>query len=249
MATRRRAADVEDMRRLGIASAFLGLLLLGWPGPATAATFIAPDEARVYQMVNATRAERSLGPLVRSAALDRVARGQSARMVNEQKLFHNPDLALDLSGAGLRWLWSGENVGVGPDVAAIHEAFVASIHHYENIIRSNYDHIGVGVASNPAGGVYVTHVFAQLRASAAPPPPPVPLVATPIPPTPQPPTPPPARPAPTPGPTPAAPAPIVIEGGVVAPGPVFDVVDAEEDESHPAGLFGLGGILRRLLGL
>src|SRR5688572_30621455 len=109
------------MRRFSISWILLGLLLAAWPAPAKAATFIAPDEARVYQLVNATRAERGLRPLVRSAALDRVARGQSARMVNEQKLFHNPDLALDLSGVGLEWLWTGENVGVGPDVVTIHE--------------------------------------------------------------------------------------------------------------------------------
>jgi len=216
------------MRRLGIASVALCLLLLGWPGPATAATFIAPDEALVYQIVNATRAEHGLGPLSRSGSLDQVARGQSVRMVERQDLFHNPNLGLDLTSVGLDWLWSGENVGVGPDVVAIHEAFVASPHHYENIVRPNYDHIGVGVVSSPAGGVYVTQVFAQLEA--APPaassrpepaatPSAQPNLATG--------TPPPSLPPSAPLPAPPVLDIVAIEGGVLAPTPLFEPVRTE----------------------
>jgi hypothetical protein len=100
---------------------------------------------------------------------------------------------------------------------AIHKAFVASLHHYENIVKPDFDHIGVGVVSNPAGGVYVTHVFAQLRATSAARPEPVaiPTAAQTISPPPRP------EPVATPVPTPPPHAPIAVEGGVIVPGPDF----------------------------
>jgi len=231
------------MRALG---GLVAIVLVFLPAQASAQTFLPSDEERVHHMVDATRAEHGLGPLTRSGALDRVARAQSSRMVDRQELFHNPNLAAELTDVGVEWLWSGENVGVGPYVVAIHDAFVASLHHYENIVRSNYDHIGVGVVSNPAGGVYVTHVFAQLEEASAPPArSTVPLLSPPSPPSPSA-APPPLPPiaAPTPTPTAAPPAPIAVEGGIVAPGPPIQI-----DEPPDSGVFAsLGRLFRWVSG-
>jgi hypothetical protein len=188
-------------------------------------------------MVNATRAARGLPALTSVGGLVRVARDQSARMVDAQRLFHNPNLGSDLTAVGLDWHWSGENVGVGPDVNAIEQAFLASPHHLENIVRANYDSIGVGVAADPDGYVYVTQVFADLsgaRPRLPSPPPPVPQRAVPPPPAV------PATPRPTPAPTPRRPDPIVIEGGVVWRGP--PTVD-------PRAVDALLGLLGRTSGL
>lgn len=187
--------------------------------PSSAVGFVPSDETRVHQMVNGTRSSKGLPPLARSAGLDEVARAQSVRMVEEQDLFHNPKLGLDLTKIGLDWRWSGENVGVGPTVDAIEEAFLGSSAHYDNIVRSNYDHLGVGVVPDPDGGVWVTQVFAELggAAPAQASPPPVPVATPPPPPTPEP---VPATPPPTPTPPPPPP-PVAIEGGIVVPGPPF----------------------------
>lgn len=202
------------MGRVTLALAFSALLLR--PTPAAAQTVLPGDEAHVYELVNATRAEHGLAPLTRSATLDDLARAQSRRMFEAQDLFHNPDLAGAVDGTGLEWLFIGENVGVGPDVVKIHEAFVASLHHYENIVKPEFNHIGVGVLSRP-GGVYVTHVFAQLTAPATPV---APTVAPTAPPAPRPaaaPSPP-SAPVVTPTPPPVL---IAVEGGIISPGPDF----------------------------
>jgi hypothetical protein len=204
------------MGRVTLVLAFLAFLLR--PVPGAAQTTLSGDENQVYDLVNATRAEHRLAPLTRLASLDAVARAQSRRMVEAQDLFHNPDLAGALTATGLPWIFTGENVGVGADVVVIHAAFVASLHHYENIVKPAFDHMGVGVLSNPAGGVYVTHVFAQLRAAAGPL---APATPTPAPTAPR------AAPTPRPSPTPVVtPGPppataVAVEGGVIAPGPDF----------------------------
>ncbi|HYZ93216.1 MAG TPA: CAP domain-containing protein [Actinomycetota bacterium] len=194
----------------------LGIAALLTPAPAWAQTFLPGDEARVIAMVNQTRAGRDLPPLRRVEGLVEVARAQSARMVDEQRLYHNPRLGEDLTGVGLDWHWSGENVGVGPNVQDIERAFLGSSHHLENIVRVNYDSIGVGVAADPDGYVYVTQVFADLSGIR----PQLPAAAPAPTPTREPRTPPPAIPKSTLLPTPRPPDPIVVEGGIIWDGPV-----------------------------
>lgn len=195
--------------------------------PAEAQEYLRADEDLVHTMVNATRASRGLRPLDRVEGLVNVARQQSVRMVEQNRLYHNPRLGLDLDALGLDWHWSGENVGVGPAVDTIEQAFLNSRHHYENIVRPEYTAIGVGVVSTGRGYVYVTQVFAQLGSVAppAPPPPPPPPTAVPTAPTVAPPAPPapptpPTTPPPTSKPTPTPADPVAIVGGVVVDTPV-----------------------------
>ena len=205
------------MRRSWIAWALVAGLLLGLP--ATAQGFVPADEARVHAMVNATRAQRGLLPLDRVEGLVTLAREQSVRMERNGSIYHNPALKAGLDASGLDWHWSGENVGVGPDVATIQQAFLGSQHHLENIVRANYTALGVGVVSDGDGYVYVTQVFAELGARStrpAPPPPPPAPVATPTPQTPKLLPSPPAAPVPTAQP----PDPVVIGGGITVGGPI-----------------------------
>lgn len=215
--------------------------------PAHAQDYLRADEDRVHVMVNATRASKGLRPLDRVEGLVELARQQSVRMVEQNKLYHNPSLGADLDALGLDWHWSGENVGVGPEVEVIQQAFLDSQHHYENVVRPNYTAMGVGVVETGKGYIYVTQVFAQLGAvtQPAPPPPtaapPAATVASPVPTAP--PTPRPAPPV-TPPPTPQAPDPVAIVGGVVVDGLV---PSAEEPE--PAFLKRFVGAVQGLLGL
>lgn len=225
-------------RQLGIG--LVAAALLGAAQHALGAQFVPGDEARVTSMVNTTRAEHGLPALTSVDRLVRVARDQSARMVAEQRLFHNPHLGVDLTAIGLDWHWSGENVGVGPDVEAIEQAFLASSHHLENILRVNYDSIGVGVAADPDGYIYVTQVFADLSGARAS----LPSATTPPPAPPRPSRPPARTPArATPKPTTKPPDPIVIEGGVVWDGPP---ASATPDPARVDALVGLLGRLARI---
>jgi hypothetical protein len=65
---------------------------------------------------------------------------------------HLPD------GISVGWRKLGENVGRGPNVAAIHDALVHSPPHYANIVDRQFRWVGVGVAYG-GGQMYVAEVF------------------------------------------------------------------------------------------
>lgn len=62
------------------------------------------------------------------------------------------------------WAKLGENVGTGPDVGSIMNAFVASPGHYANIVDPEFTHIGVGVVWD-GNRMYTTHRFMKLQSS------------------------------------------------------------------------------------
>jgi hypothetical protein len=122
-------------------------------------------------------------------------------MMNQDHLHHNPNLASVTSG----WEALAENVGVGPDVARLHEAFMESDGHRRNIL-GNYNYVGVGVVRESETKIWVTVVFMRGREGLVSPPEdpapePQPEPAPAPDPSPQP------DPAPSPAPQPAAPAP------------------------------------------
>jgi uncharacterized protein YkwD len=147
----------------GLAALLTVVALLG--RPVLAEAYLTADETRSGQLVESARASAGVGGLVRRADLDQIARAQAVRMAAADEIFHNPHLAADADSAGLPWLRLGENVGVGPDVEAIHNAFMASPHHRENILDPRYTAIGVGIVQglgSDSDRIFVAHVFADL---------------------------------------------------------------------------------------
>lgn len=105
--------------------------------------------------LNALRTSQGLPALVRDAALDRKASAQAVRMARQQSIFHSSDLQL---GVPAGWSVIGENVGVGGNVGAIHEALVKSPGHYANMVDPRFRRVGVGAVTRN-GKVYVVQVF------------------------------------------------------------------------------------------
>lgn len=216
------------MRRIslfGVLALAIGLLF-GVAPQAAAAGYIKADEKKVLEMVNETRASKGLKALKSHPELVGMARGQTDRMIERGDIYHNPRLAEEITERGLDWLRVGENVGMGPNVEVIQQAFLDSPGHYKNIVHKDYDHAGIGVAAAPNGRIFVTQVFADLRGSpkvsspSTPAPTAKPKPAPTAAPTPAPtaaPTPQPTlAPAPTPRPTSVLPNAVV--GGVVNKG-------------------------------
>ena len=166
----------------------IGLFLLLYPhvphGPAALPRDPGADESCFVQQTNATRASKGLSVLQVSGSLASEARTHTQAMASSNSLYHST--ADQYPG---NWIGLGENVGVGPACNDVEQAFLASPHHYENIVDPKWTSIGVGVVPNSDGtGIWVTVSFEQWQ-------------ATPAPPT----TPPPApAPTPTPAPRPAA---------------------------------------------
>ncbi|MGH9269087.1 MAG: CAP domain-containing protein, partial [Acidimicrobiales bacterium] len=131
----------------------------GHAGPAAAAP---ADEAAFIAAIQAVRAENGLEALTVSTEITDSARAWSARMASDDRLYHNPNLATDVT---LDWARLTENVGIGPGVDPIHEAFLASPKHFANIVDPKVTHVGVGVVWN-GPKLWVTEDFVRLRSSA-----------------------------------------------------------------------------------
>ncbi|MEY2567095.1 MAG: hypothetical protein QOE35_1624 [Actinomycetota bacterium] len=151
----------------------------------------AGDEADFIQRTNALRAEKGAPPLSVDAELTDIARRWSAHMADQGELSHNPNLGDEAHD----WQMLGENVGTGPTVESIHNAFVNSEHHYANLVDPSFTLIGVGVVERD-GRIWVTEDFKQPAKAAASRPAPAPAPPRPA-----------APPRPRPRPAPAAPRP------------------------------------------
>lgn len=136
-------------------------------GSAPAGAVDAGTESSFVAALNDVRARQGLAPLQVHGELVGVARAWADTMANGGEIWHNPDLAGQVTAP---WTVVGENVGVGGDVRQLVDAFVASRAHYANIVDARYDWIGVGVTWGADGRMYTAHVFMDMEASAPPPP-------------------------------------------------------------------------------
>jgi hypothetical protein len=147
-------------RILGALAAALAIaVLIVLPARPAAAEPVA-DETQFLAMLNQLRAEKGLAPVAPDVQLQTIARQWSARMVQDNGLSHNPSLPNQVTN----WKMIGENVGVGGTVAQLHQAFVNSPHHYENMVEAAFNFVGIGVVE--AGGqIWVTVDFKQSKSS------------------------------------------------------------------------------------
>lgn len=158
-------------------------------------------------------------------------------MAERRSIYHNPNLEADADAAGVDWRYIGEeNVGVGYDVQELHDGFMASPGHRQNIMFGEYNVVGMGVVAGDDGRTYVAQVYATVARAAPTAPVEAPEVAPAVASEPEPELPPGVtRSASAPAPAtvdaghevastpiePEAPAPIAVQDGVVNMKPVF----------------------------
>ncbi len=148
------AKGLSHMRKLMVLVLFL---LLG-VGAAPANASSNRDEAQFVKRINAVRASQGLARLKINANLTGKARRWAGTMAAQERIWHS-----NLSdGVTARWQKLGENVGVGPSVAALHEAFVKSPTHYANLVDPAFRYVGLGVVTVD-GRSFVSEVFMQRR--------------------------------------------------------------------------------------
>jgi hypothetical protein len=136
-----------------LAALFSGLATVATAAPAAADTTSA--ETQFVSLINQLRQSVGARPLAVDPRLVTIARGWSAQMASVNTLSHNPDFAAQ---APSDWLKLGENVGYGPDVTTIHQAFVNSPHHYDNLVDPAFNAVGVGVVVS-GSTMWVTEDF------------------------------------------------------------------------------------------
>ena len=138
---------------------FLLVLALLAPGIATDHARAAASQARREQMLaltNEVRATHGRPVLDLDAKLSRYATRHSRQMARADTLFHTEDLAERLDG--LDWSMGGENVGVGPSLTDLQDAFMGSKTHRKNILLKGYDHAAIGIVKSD-GTLWVTVIF------------------------------------------------------------------------------------------
>jgi uncharacterized protein YkwD len=161
---------LRNIRRF-VAPALVAVALGSTAG--TAATVALPTaafadstasmESQFIAKMNAARQANGQRPYSVASDLTAVARAHSANMASQQSLYHNPSLTTDVHN----WQAVGENVGEGPDVTDIHDAFMHSPEHRANILDHDFTEVGVGVSVDSQGTVWVTEDFREPMSSSS----------------------------------------------------------------------------------
>ena len=143
-------------KRKAIAVALTATFVVGGGIAAAPVHASSSDEAQFVSKINQERASRGIPTLAVKGDLISVARRHSDRMAADGTIYHNENLAHEVGGG---WSALGENVGMGPTVETLHNAFMASPGHRSNILDRDFNQIGVGVTVRD-DTIYVTEVFA-----------------------------------------------------------------------------------------
>jgi uncharacterized protein YkwD len=122
-----------------------------------------PSET-LLSMVNLARESEGSPALSREAALDAIAQRHAEAMRLAKRIAHDAGDGLPparIEAAGVSVLAAGENVAHALDLTRAHRALWASPSHRENLLQPRFDRIGIGVAPDPDGSVWVCEVFAD----------------------------------------------------------------------------------------
>lgn len=152
------ATVYADIRPPG---SYFGDVAPGEQGQASAS--LDPAES-LLAMVNAARAAEQSPALARDGKLDAIAQRHAEAMRSLKRIAHDAGDGLPPSrveAAGLSVLAAGENVAHALDVKRAHRALWASPSHRENLLQPRFDRIGIGVALDPDGSIWVCEVFAD----------------------------------------------------------------------------------------
>ncbi|MBR57894.1 MAG: hypothetical protein CMH54_07520 [Myxococcales bacterium] len=117
----------------------------------TNATASPGDSAQlqIIQATNQLRADYDRPPLTRDQRLETLAHQHARELSNRRLISHlddsGRDVATRLRAAGIHSKQVGENVAAGLTLASIHRSLVQSPSHRRELLRANFDKIGVGI--------------------------------------------------------------------------------------------------------
>jgi uncharacterized protein YkwD len=123
-------------------------------------------ELELFAAANRERNLRRLRSLRWDDSLAAAARKHAAEMLKHNSVSHQfsgePSLPTRAQQAGVRFTWISENIDQGQEAAIIHERLMKSPLHKSNILDSDMDTLGVGVARGD-GGLFVVEDFCKAR--------------------------------------------------------------------------------------
>lgn len=134
----------------------------GEPPPEESADVERQMERLVFDLVNDERRERGLEPLEWDDQLAELAREWSSEMADQGRLEHqDPERMLERSEG---FTGVGENIfrATGPlPASTIHVSWMRSDGHRANVLRPEFDRLGVGFLCTGDGEVWATQRFGR----------------------------------------------------------------------------------------
>lgn len=146
------------IRSLAVA---LGMtILLGAVQADHASAALKDSEKKMVSLVNKARANHDKDTLKVSVTLSELARKHSNAMASDNNALKHSSTSQLLSymkkaNCAAR---IGENVGAAPNVLQMHQAFMDSKGHRENILAAYWRKVGVGIKKS-GGRVWTTELF------------------------------------------------------------------------------------------
>jgi uncharacterized protein YkwD len=126
-------------------------------------TVLSAQEQQALTLLNNDRAKNGLSSLKANSQLTRLAENYAKDMIARGFFAHNnPEgqTPFDrMQAAGISYRTAGENLAINSNVTAAETAFMNSSGHRANILNSSYTDVGIGVAQNSSGQVYVVQEF------------------------------------------------------------------------------------------
>ena len=138
--------STRQRRQIALATVLCALALL--------TGCLRSTQSQVLSELNADRTAHKLRALGTQADAQRKAQAWAEKLARENKLYHSklPD------GISVKWCSLGENVGYGPSVPAIQDAYMASAGHRANVLTTKWNGVGVGYAKN-GNRIFTVQVF------------------------------------------------------------------------------------------
>jgi len=126
----------------------------------------SPGERTLLDAVNKERVTRRLRPLKWDPALARAARAHAELMARNNAISHQfpgePGLSVRASSAGARFRLIEENVGVASNVLELHDLWMKSTAHRDNLLNAQVDHAGFALVDGSEGRLFGVEDFAKL---------------------------------------------------------------------------------------
>jgi uncharacterized protein YkwD len=154
--------------RVGISLTFAAASLIGVAARAQSSSVSGGDlelESRqLFALANQARAQAGVGALEWDEALAAAALQHCERMAREGPIAHRyggePDVGARAAAAGAHFSVIEENVAVGPSAAAIHDEWMHSPGHRENLLSADVDRVGIAVVE-ARGVLYAVQDFSR----------------------------------------------------------------------------------------
>lgn len=128
-------------------------------------TTLTQDEKEVFNLINQERTKQGLSALKIDNELQKVARIKAQDMVDKNYFDHNsPTYGTPfdmLKSFKISYKAAGENIAGNASNSAAVTAWMNSSGHRANILKSNYNHTGIGVIKSPKYGKIYVQLFIE----------------------------------------------------------------------------------------